>query len=196
MRRFGTILFALLLAGVANAAEPSEMKLGEFIPQTPPQPAPEISFTDIGGNTLTLGDFSRKLVIVNLWATWCQPCIKEMPSLTALQAKFGDRLALLAISQDRGGAKVVQPFIEKLGLEGLKPYLDPKSTVGHAFAVRGLPTTIVIDAESMVRGRVEGAAEWEAAKMLAIIEPLLPDAKGKTDATPIKGASATMSGGR
>ena len=79
-----------------------------------------------------------------------------------------------AISEDRGGAKVVEPFVAKLGLDKVKVYLDPKSDVGHAFEVRGLPTTVVIDAKGKLVGRVEGAAEWDMPKMLMALKPFLP----------------------
>jgi thiol-disulfide isomerase/thioredoxin len=171
---FGTAAIVLLLMlSSAPAAEDGKMRIGEFIPQTPPQPAPEVSFTDADGNPATFADFKGKPVLVNLWATWCEPCLREMPSLDRLQAKYSDKLSVLAISEDRGGGKVVNPFVAKLELTKLKIYLDPKSDVGRAFGVRGLPTSIVIDAEGRVVGRVEGAAEWDSAKMLGVIEPLL-----------------------
>lgn len=174
-----TLFVALILtAGTAFAAATETVKPGEFIPTTPPQPAPEISFTTLDGKAVTLADFHGKPIILNLWATWCQPCLKEMPSLAKVPGTLGDGVVLLAVSQDRGGAKVVEPFVAKLGLGTLKYYLDPKSTVGHAFEVRGLPTTIVIDGKGQVLGRVEGAADWDSGKLLGILKKLIgPDAK-------------------
>ncbi|MBV8494836.1 MAG: TlpA family protein disulfide reductase [Alphaproteobacteria bacterium] len=172
---FGTVALALLFAaGTALAAEP-DIKPGEFIPASPPQPAPEVSFTDLSGNGVALADFKGKVVLLNLWATWCQPCLKEMPSLEKLQASRDDKLTVAAVSEDRGGKDVVEPFIDKHGLDKLKIYLDPKSAVGHAFSARGLPTTLVIDAEGRVVGRVEGAAEWDSDKMTAVLQPFLPN---------------------
>src|SRR2546423_4479648 len=173
---FGTVAVALLLAvGAALAVEP-DLKPGEFIAASPPQPAPEVSFQDLSGNWVALADFKGKLVLLNLWATWCQPCLKEMPSLEKLQAAQADKLTVAAISEDRGGNQVVEPFIAKLGLDKVKVYLDPKSAAGHAFSVRGLPTTLVVDAEGRLVGRVEGAAEWDSAKMAAALQPFLPGA--------------------
>jgi thiol-disulfide isomerase/thioredoxin len=175
------LLVALLLvapgAFVAAPAEAAanQAPLGQFLPASPPRPAPQIGFTDPAGKALSLGDFAGKVVLVNLWATWCAPCRKEMPSLERLQTRFGDKIAILAISEDIGGNKVVVPFIAKLGLKAVKVYLDPKNAVGQAFKVDGLPTSLLIDRQGRVLGRVEGEAEWDSPKMLAVIEPLLSE---------------------
>src|ERR1700682_2023335 len=98
-----------------------------------------------------------------------------MPSLERLQSRLGDRIAVIAVSEDRGGSKVVEPFIAKLGLQSVKTYVDPKSDVGHAFEVRGLPTSFLIDRDGRVLGRVEGGAEWDSPKIIAILESFLSD---------------------
>ena len=124
------------------------------------------------GKTATLADFRGHVVLVNLWATWCAPCVKEMPSLERLQAKLGD-LKVLAISEDRQAATVVAPFIEKHGIEGLAIYLDPKNDVDHALAVGGLPTSFLIDRDGRILGELEGAAEWDSPAMVSLIEGYL-----------------------
>jgi thiol-disulfide isomerase/thioredoxin len=169
----------LLVAPAFGAADegapdmPDRTKLGEFVPSSPPFPAPAISLTDSGGHSVELADLKGKLVVVNLWATWCEPCLREMPSLERLQSRLGERLAVLAVSEDRGGNKAVEPFIAKLGLKSVKIYIDPKSEVGHAFGARGLPTSFLIDRGGKVLGHVEGAAEWDSPKILGVLEPLL-----------------------
>jgi thiol-disulfide isomerase/thioredoxin len=171
---FGTALFVLLLAlSAAAAADADKLRLGEFIPVSPPQPAPAVSFTDAESRPASLADFAGKPTLVNLWATWCQPCLKEMPSIERLQAKLAGRLNVAAVSQDRAGAKLVNPFVAEHQLQGLKIYLDPKGDVAHAFDVRGLPTTIVLDPGGRVVGKVEGPAEWDSDKMMAVLAPLL-----------------------
>ena len=178
--RFATALLALLLvSSIAVAAEEEKTKLGEFIPATPPQPAPEVAFTDMEGKPIKLADFRGKLLVVNLWATWCLPCLEEMPSLEQLQINIPDKLLVIAVSEDRGGKTVVEPFLEKLGLKKVKIYLDPKSDVGHAFEVRGLPTSIVIGAEGKVLGKVEGAADWDSFEMRDALTPFLPKTPAK-----------------
>ena len=172
------LVFLLVAPGFGAAAEgeadmPDRTKLGEFVPSSQPFAAPTISLTDSDGHSLELSDLRGKLVIVNLWATWCEPCLREMPSLERLQSRLGERIAVLAVSEDRGGNKSVEPFIAKLGLKSVKIYIDPKSEVGHAFGARGLPTSFLIDREGKVLGRVEGAAEWDSPKILGVLEPLL-----------------------
>src|SRR5258707_9625974 len=182
---FGTVAVALLVAlSAAAAAEEEKLRLGEFIAESAPQPAPETAFTDADGKPVSFADFKGKPVVVNLWATWCKPCLQEMPSLDRLQAKLDDKLAIVAVSEDRGGAQRVGPFVAAMGLQKLKIYLDPQSDVGHAFNVRGLPTSIVIDARGRVVGRVEGAAEWDSEAMLAALKPFLESGPGM-----VKGAA-------
>jgi thiol-disulfide isomerase/thioredoxin len=111
--------------------------------------------------------------VVNLWATWCQPCLKEMPSLERLAAQFKGRLIVAAVSEDHGGAKVVGPFVADKGLQKMAIYLDPQGELGHAIKLRGLPTSLVIDAQGQVVGRVEGGADWDSAKMEAVLQPLI-----------------------
>jgi thiol-disulfide isomerase/thioredoxin len=179
----------LLALPAAPAAAEEKLSLGEFIPQTPPQPAPAVGFIDLAGKPASLDDFRGKPAIVNLWATWCQPCLKEMPSLERLQQRFAAKLTVAAISEDRGGTQTVTPFIAKLKLGDLELYLDPQSDVAHAFKVPGLPTSIVIDAAGQVVGKVEGAAEWDSPEMVGIITPLL--ARGAPPLTHAGGNSAS-----
>lgn len=154
------------------------MKLGEFIPVRPPQPAPPTVFTDLEGKLTSLADLKGTPVVVNLWATWCQPCLKEMPSLDRLQAALAGRIVVAAVSQDRAGAKRVLPFVARMGLKNLKIYLDPQADLAHALHVRGLPTSVILDARGELVGRVEGGAEWDSAAMLAVLKPFLENGSG------------------
>jgi thiol-disulfide isomerase/thioredoxin len=163
------------------AADAPRSPLGQFVPASSPRPAPQVSFSDAMGASANLSDFAGKPVLLNLWATWCAPCRREMPSLERLQARLGDKITVLAVSEDIGGNKAVAPFIAKFGLKAVKTYLDPKSTLTQAFNVDGLPTSFLIDRRGRVIGRVEGEAEWDSPKMLSVIEPLLlPDDIVKT----------------
>src|SRR5260370_25498912 len=101
-RRLAVLALLLASSVAGRAAEPGRperARLGEFIPASPPQPAPEISFADLAGNTVGLFEFKGKLVLINLWATWCEPCLREMPSLERMQKQLGDKIAVDAISE-------------------------------------------------------------------------------------------------
>jgi len=176
--RIAAVLLPLVLAGAGTAAEDGAVsverpRLGEFIPNSPPIPAPTISVVDLAGNTVSLSDFAGRIVLINFWATWCEPCLREMPSLERMQSRLGDQITVVAISEDRGGSKTVEPFINKLGLKSFKTYLDPKSDAGRAFKVAGLPTSFLIDREGRVLGRIEGAAEWDSPKLLGVLKSFL-----------------------
>lgn len=172
------VLVASTLGPAARADDSDKLKIGEFIPAASPQPAPEIFITDMSGTTTTLAGFKGKFVLLNLWATWCQPCLKEMPSLAALQARLGPALTVAAVSEDRGAALTVKPFLEKHNLTGLEIYFDPGSSATHAFGVRGLPTSFVIDGEGRVLGKVEGGADWDSQTMRSTLAGLLPSPEG------------------
>jgi thiol-disulfide isomerase/thioredoxin len=180
---------APLAGSGADTGSPSAA-LGHFSPLDPPRPAPELSFAARDESPVRLADFRGHWLLVNLWATWCAPCVREMPSLDRLQTTLGDRLIVLAVSQDRGGAHVVGPFVEKLGVAALRIYLDPKGAVGQGLGARGLPTTFLLDGEGRVRAQLEGAAEWDSPELLATLQRYLraPDAAGS-------GAKGSAGGG-
>src|SRR5690348_5109749 len=126
---------------VVALGAPQDAALGEFTPLDPPRPAPPLAFAERGGETRELADFRGHWLLVNLWATWCAPCVREMPSLDRLQATLGERIRVLAISEDRKGTEVVEPFLGKLDLTAMTIYLDPAAHAQQAFGVRGLPTS-------------------------------------------------------
>ncbi len=141
-----------------------------FTLSDPTVPAPQTSFTDGSGKEISLTTFKGQVVVLNFWATWCAPCVREMPTLDRLQAKLGgDGLAVVAVSQDRGGPAVVAPFFKELGIRELKVYLDPGGELAQEFGLKGLPTTLLIDAEGRVVGGLEGPAEWDSEEALTLI---------------------------
>jgi thiol-disulfide isomerase/thioredoxin len=144
--------------------------LGQFIARDAPLPAPALTMATRTGELKALADFKGAVVLVNLWATWCVPCVEEMPSLDRLQGKLGDQLKILAISEDRRGAEVVDPFLAKIGIKNLAIYLDPKSAALNEFAVQGLPTSFLIDRNGMILGELEGAAKWDEEPMLSLLQ--------------------------
>jgi len=146
----------------------------DFKPYDEPRPLPEIAFTDGAGRALSLGDFRGRVVLLNIWATWCVPCRREMPSLDRLAARFGGPdFAVLALSIDRKDASVVRDFYREYGIAALKVYRDRSNEVPRAFGVIGVPTTLLIDREGREIGRVIGALEWDDPKAADLIGRLI-----------------------
>ncbi|HUT49051.1 MAG TPA: TlpA disulfide reductase family protein [Alphaproteobacteria bacterium] len=159
--------------------------IGQFTLIKPLRPAPQIPLTDEKGRTVTLADFKGKVVLVNFWATWCGPCVREMPALDALQAKFGrEKFVIVAVSLDRLGFAKVTPFLERIRVERLTVLLDRNRALYRKVGGQGLPTTLLLDHEGKVRGYLEGPAEWDSKAAEALVRYYL-DA-----ANPVKKAEA------
>ncbi len=150
-----------------------------FTPTRPAEPAPAVSFTDLAGQPRTLEDFKGKVVLLNFWATWCAPCVREMPSLDRVQAKLANEgLKVIALSMDRKGRELVAPFMKKLGLDDLQAFLDPRGKAARAFGVRGLPASYIIDAEGRLVGSLLGPAEWDQAEAVDLLRFYLKQLPG------------------
>lgn len=140
----------------------------------PPAIPAAATFQEADGTLRSLGDYAGKGLVVNLWATWCVPCVAEMPELQDLARKVaGDGILVLPLSSDRGGAEVVRRFYTSHRIDGLPVLLDPRGEAGRAWGARGLPTTIVIDRQGRERGRVEGAIDWASAATVAELRRLV-----------------------
>lgn len=145
-----------------------------------PKPMPPLSFVDADGRRVDLADFKDRVILLNLWATWCGPCVKEMPSLDRLQAQLGgDAFQVVALSLDRGGRTAVEPFYRKTGVEHLALFLDPASESMKVLSLRGLPTTVLVDPEGRELGRVEGAVEWDSPEVVAFLRQFLGHGGGR-----------------
>ena len=146
----------------------------ERLTRTDPPTIPAAAgFQDGDGIPRTLGDYAGRGLVVNLWATWCVPCVVEMPELQALARKVaGDGILVLPLSSDRGGAEVVRRFYAANRIDALPVLLDPRGEAARAWGSRGLPTTLVIDRQGRERGRVEGAIDWASAATIAELKRL------------------------
>lgn len=123
---------------------------------------PNTTFVEEGGAEVTLAAFRGKVVVLNLWASWCVPCMKEMPSLDRLAARLPtDSFAVVAVNEDKGGAAVAKPVLERLGIRSLPFYGDPNARLAHDLGARGFPTTILIGRDGDLLGKREGAVEWD-----------------------------------
>lgn len=132
-------------------------------------PAPDTPFEDPDGEPATLADFRGKPVLLNLWATWCAPCIAEMPTLDALAVREGEKLEVLTISQDLEGRDTVEAFFKERGYEQLETWLDPRMGLMTALKVNTLPTTILYDAQGREVWRMAGIEDWTSPEAAALI---------------------------
>ena len=172
MTRRGLIAVGTV-AALALGGKPA-FALGELTRVTPPRPAPEVAFTTADGQRRTLADYKGKPVLVNLWATWCPPCVKELPSLAALARTLrGAGFAVLPISSDMGGAARVEAFYKQHAIDDLPVLIDKGAALMEAFHAGGLPTTFIIDAKGLIVGMEEGGMDWQAPGIAATLEHLV-----------------------
>ncbi len=140
----------------------------------PAEAAPTVAFADGEGNSMTLADFRGQGVVVNLWATWCGPCVHEMPSLNRLQAMVADDgIRVVAVSSDREGMAKVEPFLAEHGLDRLAPYLDPQGAFTRSLNGRVLPSTYILNREGEIVAQYIGPAEWDAPELVAAVRELV-----------------------
>jgi peroxiredoxin len=138
-----------------------------------PMLAPDFALPDLAGRTVRLSGLRGKVVVLNLWATWCPPCVEEMPSMERLYGALRDAdFALLAVSQDEDGKRVVAPFVERTRLS-FPVLLDPERQVGDRYGVSGYPETFVIDRNGLVVEHVIGPRDWDAPAQIAALRALI-----------------------
>lgn len=164
--------FASTAAAGACAAPPPE--LGAFQPASGAKSLPAVPFVDAAGREQPLNGLVGMGLVVNLWATWCPPCVEEMPALDRLAAQ-GKALGLrvLALSADREGAAMVRKFYDVNSIRNLDVALDRPSRVARALAATGLPTTVLFDAAGREVGRVVGVAKWDAPAVIDFLSHCL-----------------------
>jgi thiol-disulfide isomerase/thioredoxin len=169
------------------------MALSEALAQAPlltlsmhpaPRPLPEIQFENAQGEAMSLADFRGKVVLLNIWATWCAPCRREMPTLDRLQATLGGPdFQVVALSLDRKGLPVVQEFYAEFGLDTLPIYVDESGEVQRALSVLGLPTTLLLDRDGNEVARLLGPAEWDSPETVAFLRDYLEMSQPRPSST-------------
>jgi thiol-disulfide isomerase/thioredoxin len=153
--------------GLASYAE-GEMSAFVSLDDAPPRPSH--TFIDPDGVELTLADFEGQVILVNYWATWCAPCVVEMPALDALQARYGgEDFQVVTISADRR-IEEAEAFFEETGLEYLPNYHDNSFAGPTAVGARGLPMSIIYNRNGVEMGRMPRDAEWNSEDAHALIE--------------------------
>jgi thiol-disulfide isomerase/thioredoxin len=166
-------IIAIICALIWTPPVDQPSRLGGTLNFTPPQsvgPASEIRFVDADGRPHSLAEYAGRAVLVNFWATWCAPCVAELPSLDRLQAKRGGGgFAVIALSEDRQGWPVIRPFLQKIGVRALPVYHDAGGETAVKLKVSAMPTTILFDSTGREVGRVVGPAEWDSPEAEALI---------------------------
>jgi thiol-disulfide isomerase/thioredoxin len=148
--------------------------LAAFLVHPEPKPLPDVAFQDAAGKPLKLSDWKGRVVLINLWATWCAPCRKEMPDLAKLQQELGsDQFEVVAISVDRKGAEASSAFLKETGSDALKLYVEPTTRIVSELQSAGLPATILVDREGREIGRLLGPAHWAAPEAFALVKAAL-----------------------
>ncbi len=165
----------LTMGGAARPASAAERDGSEALTEFAPRALPEgLGWTDADGAASGPAAFAGRGMVINLWATWCPPCVAEMPALDRLAGLVAPHgIVVLPLSSDRGGRAQVAPFYERTQLRNLGIWLDPRGAVGRALGVRGLPTTIIVDRGGRERARLEGAAVWDSPRLVAAVRRLV-----------------------
>lgn len=166
---------------VERAAAVGPLAVGEvaglMVPASP-TPVPDLTFAGEDGSEKRLSDWRGRVVLLNLWATWCAPCRYEMPALDNLQRMVGgEDFEVVAVSIDMGDSDKPREFLNEIGVDSLAFYADPSTgvfrelkAVGRAF---GMPTTLLIDRDGCELGHLAGPAEWDSEDALALVRAAL-----------------------
>jgi thiol-disulfide isomerase/thioredoxin len=145
-----------------------------LVPVNPPHMPPEGRFLDADGGEHTIASFLGHGMVINFWATWCQPCIAEIPSLAALSKALAPHdIAVLPLSSDRGGVNIVSAWFKEHDVTGLPILLDPRGALAEAWGGKGIPTTHIISRDGKEQARLEGAADWSSPAAIALIQKLV-----------------------
>ena len=136
--------------------------------------APATAFEDPDGAPASLADFRGKPVLLNLWATWCAPCIAEMPTLDRLAGREEERLQVLTVSEDHDGRQKVEDFFARQGYSHLETWLDAKMALMAELKVDTLPTTILYDARGRELWRVVGMEDWDSGRAALLLKEAFP----------------------
>lgn len=186
-RRFvGALGLALAAASGAPAVLAAQAAGGfRFTPYPKPRALPPLSFLNAQDKPTSLAAFRGKVVLLNVWATWCPPCVKEMPTLNKLQELLGGHeFAVLPLSVDKGGVFSVQSFYQDNFIDHLPVYVDPTTQVLDRLDVLGTPTTILIDKQGREIARTLGPQDWDQPGVIAQLRHYM--AQGATArATPV-----------
>jgi len=175
VRILAWILFVAAVIALITFAIQSDNRMRQrtesvFALYAQPRALPDIGFTDGKGQAMTLQSFRGKVILLNVWATWCPPCRKEMPTLDRLQQKLGGPdFEVIALSIDQGGTSIVRSFYDDIAIRALRIYVDKAGAAMTDLGIAAIPATLLIDREGREIGRKIGPAEWDSTEIVALI---------------------------
>ncbi|MCL1122848.1 TlpA disulfide reductase family protein [Shewanella bicestrii] len=153
----------------ANKPIESTVDLINVLPKT--YPIEPVAFSDVDGKAIDFSQYKGKVVMVNMWATWCPPCVRELPAIERLATKFkAEEFALLPISIDADGKQQVQPFLTSLGMANFNSYYDPEQNLGQVFPLDTIPATFILDQNGQLIAFVRSFVDWDDAKAVSLIQ--------------------------
>jgi thiol-disulfide isomerase/thioredoxin len=156
-----------------HAASGPPAALAPYTAAKAPAAVPQVAISDATGKRLTLAAFKGRYVLLNLWAPWCAPCVKELPALAHLKAAMRkDRIAVVAVDVGRGTTADARGFLDAHGAKALDTYVDSNIALLRAFGAFGLPLTILIDPKGREIGRAVGPAAWDSKEAIAYFKGL------------------------
>jgi peroxiredoxin len=171
------ILMFLACAALPAGAMGDPASTLDLIKPNRQQQAKDFNVAALEGGKLRLADLKGKVVFLNLWATWCGPCMEEMPAMERLWQRYKDQgLVVIALSMDSAGAKVVKPFIEQAKYT-YRVALDPKMEIAELYGARAVPSTFIIDRSGTLRAIALGPRDWAGRASFAYFDALLKDGK-------------------
>ena len=143
-----------------------------FVVREEPQDIAEVTFVDVNNRPRNLNEWKGKTVLLNLWATWCAPCRKEMPDLDELKAKLGQdgRFDVVAVSIDRGGLDKPRKFLDDIAVKNLELFNNSGGKLGSDLKAFGMPTTLLLDPNGKEIGRLVGPADWKSEDAVRLIK--------------------------
>jgi len=167
-------LFSAAAAASHEASEPSDGTVNSFRWLKNPPTLPEISIEQWPGTRVSLSAYRGKIVLLNFWASWCPPCVRELPALDRLQQRLGgEQFAVVAISLDRSAEPARAMFVERLALEHLDFFIEPAEHLGKYFPVDVLPSNFIIDRDGRVIGMLRSFVDWDSPAADAFFARLL-----------------------
>lgn len=179
----GVLVAGLLLfvkgEPVETAGDYRQFYTGALLDFVPAEPGPlpeEVTFVAENGGSVSLSDFRGQVILLNLWATWCAPCLNEMPTLDRLKAELAsDDFDVVAVSVDKAGVEKSKLFLERTGAQHLELFVDATMSLNFAWSAYSLPTTILIGRDGKEIGRAVGDKDWDSPEVRRFLKAVIAD---------------------